>query len=127
MFSFCILIPSPNGFAPCSQYWIRKFADSVNETLWCFLPDPLSLTPCTYHRRGSGNGTTPQYPQHTHTHTHLHVLCVCRRCKMPPGITDRDILQYMWVKKNRKTDTTCVVLKDATHPKFPELEGFIRY
>ena len=53
-------------------------------------------------------------------------IIVARQCKMPPGVTDRDLLQYMWVKKDESTNTTFVVFKDATHPKIPERKDFIR-
>ena len=46
---------------------------------------------------------------------------------MPPGVTDRDLLQYMWVKKDESSNTTFVAFKDATHPKIPERKDFIRY
>ena len=49
-----------------------------------------------------------------------------RQCKMPPGVTDRDLLQYMWVKKDESSNTTFVVFKDASHPTKPERKDFIR-
>ena len=46
---------------------------------------------------------------------------------MPVGVTDRDILQYMWIKKDESSNTTFVAFKDATHPNVPERKDFIRY
>ena len=46
---------------------------------------------------------------------------------MPTGFTDRDLLQYMWVKKDDRTNTTFILFKPATHPDFPEKKDFIRY
>jgi len=45
---------------------------------------------------------------------------------MPIGVSDRDLLQYMWVKKDESTNTTFVVYCNATHPKVPERKGFVR-
>ena len=52
-----------------------------------------------------------------------------RQGQLPTGIKDRDLLQYMWVKKDERTDITrtFVILKAATHPKCPEQKGYIRY
>ena len=60
----------------------------------------------------------------TRSHTHA---CTLRQCSMPVGVTDRDILQYMMVKKVEGTETIVVVFKDAKHPKVPEKKGFIRF
>lgn len=52
--------------------------------------------------------------------------CLYWRIKMPTGFTDRDLLQYMWVKKDDRTNTTFILFKPATHPDFPEKKDFIR-
>lgn len=54
--------------------------------------------------------------------------CVHWQGQLPTGIKDRDLLQYMWVKKDERTDITrtFVILKAATHPKCPEQKGYIR-
>ena len=46
---------------------------------------------------------------------------------MPPGVTDRDLLQYMWIKKDESSNTTFVIFKDATHPKISKRKDFVRY
>ena len=45
---------------------------------------------------------------------------------MPIGMTDRDLVQFMWVKKDESTKTTYVIYKNAVHPKMPEKKGFVR-
>ena len=45
---------------------------------------------------------------------------------MPVGVTDREMLQYMWVKKDESNNTTFVIFKDAQHQDVPETKHFIR-
>ena len=46
---------------------------------------------------------------------------------MPIGISDRDLLQYVWKKRDEDTNTTFIVYRDAVHPKVPEKKELIRY
>ena len=45
---------------------------------------------------------------------------------MPVGVTDREMLQYVWVKKDESNKTTYIIFKDTEHPDVPETKGFIR-
>jgi len=46
---------------------------------------------------------------------------------MPPGVTDRDLVQHIGLRRDEGTNTVYILYKNATHEKYPEREGMIRY
>ena len=57
-----------------------------------------------------------------HTHTHIH-----RLTKMPPLVTNRDIVQHIGLRKDEATDTSYILYKNATHPDRPETSANVRW
>lgn len=51
-----------------------------------------------------------------------------RLAKMPVGVTDRDIVQHIGVKRDEDNNTTYLLYKNATHDKYPAgKDGNIRW
>ena len=45
---------------------------------------------------------------------------------MPPGVQNRDLVQYVYEKRDERTNTTFIVYKDAPKGTVPTKEGKIR-
>lgn len=46
---------------------------------------------------------------------------------MPPGVTNRDLVQYATYRKHSDKNFEYIMYKNATDPRKPELNGFIRF
>ena len=49
-----------------------------------------------------------------------------RHFKMPPGVYDRDLVQYVTHQKDEEKNLTYILYKNATDDRRPEVAGLVR-
>ena len=50
-----------------------------------------------------------------------------RKSKMPLTVSDRDVVQFIRREHDEASNTTYFLYRNATHPKYPERRGIVRY
>lgn len=49
-----------------------------------------------------------------------------RHFKMPPGVYDRDLVQYATYRKDEEKNLSYILYKNATDDRRPEVSGLVR-
>ena len=49
-----------------------------------------------------------------------------RHFKMPTGVSDRDLVQYVTHRKDEEKNLSYILYKDATDDRRPEVPGLVR-
>ena len=67
--------------------------------------------------------TTP----YEYTQAPIHLTCACRLVKMPPLVSDRELVQCISQRTDKQTGTTTILYRNAKHHSRPESKGVIRW